>query len=220
MLCQEIARRLLSMQAKVDAAWECPISREPITSAVLASDGRIYERESLSLWLERCRDRHEPYSSPVTREALRYHVAALSNPDEAILMGVSCLGKSPDVELVPEQNDPLCIALRRSGSARCRHWNTQIGVVTRMMAGWNDDDTVEWWFPVDASGKIFTPETALPQTLSPLADELISWLGIRELVPRESSTHVFTAYFRVQTPKSSSSSYGPFRTLEHSLLDS
>jgi len=217
MLCHEIARRISSVQERVDAAWECPISRESIRDAVLASDGRVYEREALTSWLERCRERHEPYSSPITREALRPCAARLADSDEAILLGVqgSGGGATPDLDLVPEQSDPSSVALRRSGSAHCRHWNTQLGVVTRMTVGWNDDDTVEWWFPVDSGGKIFTPHTALPHSLCPLADELTSWLGIRELIPSgaRSSMHIFTAHFRVRSDST-------FRTMEHRLLAS
>lgn len=214
-LVQDVARHLQSLRAACD--WHCPISQERISSGVLASDGRIYEREDLRAWLEQCRKRREPYSSPVTREALRPTVCTLQSVSEAILCGET--GKVPDVVLVPFQREPSDVALKRSGSARCRHWNSRLGVVTRMLLGWNDDDTIEWWFPISKEASqsafsIFTPKTALPQSLKPVAEEMVGWLGLQDMIP--DPMDVFTMYACSGVGVSSATS--PPATVEEMLL--
>lgn len=210
MLVQEVAKRLDGLRREAASCWECPISREPISCAVLASDGRIYERESLAAWLEQCAKRREPYTSPVTREAIRPAVCTLTSADEAVLLGFTA-GKAPDQLLARPQSDPSDVATTRSGSARCRHWNTRLGVITRMILGWNDDDTIEWWFPVVAGvvPTIFTPPPALPDSLEPVAAELVAWLGLGRI---DHPMHIFTAYARVHSQTSG------FCTIEERLL--
>lgn len=219
MLVHDVAKRLDGLRREVASCWECPISREPISCAVLASDGRIYERDSLAAWLEQCAKRREPYASPVTREAIRPAVCTLASADEAVLLGMGgsfAGGKAPDQSLARPQSDPSDVATTLSGSARCRHWNTRLGVITRMMLGWNDDDTVEWWFPVLGGmvPTIFTPATALPDSLRPVAAELVAWLGLASSMGREADpTHIFTAYARVKSQADPA-----FRTIEERLL--
>src|SRR3546814_5139729 len=47
-----------------------PITYEPFTDPVIASDGHTYERNSIQDWFEQCRQQGLPLTSPLTREAM------------------------------------------------------------------------------------------------------------------------------------------------------
>ena len=69
----EIYAELERHRTAAEEFMVCPISREPVDplTAVLASDGYLYDPEALAAWAESCRERTEPLTSPVTREFLR-----------------------------------------------------------------------------------------------------------------------------------------------------
>ena len=52
----------------VDAIWLCPISHEIMAQPVLASDGHMYERASISEWFSRGQT-----SSPLTNQVRARH---------------------------------------------------------------------------------------------------------------------------------------------------
>lgn len=214
-LVHNLAEELERARRELDCSLaQCPITREKIEDAVLASDGMMYERESLRQWLRGQSLGHKPYTSPVTRQPLRPEVVRCPR-DSLLLAHLTRTFPSPNDLLVPRQTRED-IALTHSGSALCKQWKTEVGVVVRMLLHWNDDDMIEWWFPIDTSGKCMTYASALPPHLEQaLSLEIQSWLGL------EGRACLVTAHFRKKTPGSSPTSPTPpqpFTTLEDLLL--
>jgi hypothetical protein len=225
----------------------CPISRDTIArqDAVLASDGYLYDRHSLVEWAQACLSRQEPLTSPVTRAYLRpWAVWAGTMLDEAGWeAGEECAGASLESEARQDrgsagrakversesrpQSEPLWLpSLRppfspmvvvRKGTQRVGRWDTALGVASRMLLGWDDQDVAEWCFPVEGA-TIATPPPA--DQLLPLAQPLLRWLGIPagEFANPE---HILTAWLRVHRPAlggEASAEEPPWQTFEEAFL--
>lgn len=211
-LVHNLAEELERARRELDSSLaRCPITQERIEDPVLASDGVLYERESLRQWLQGERSAQRAYTSPVTRQPLRPEVVRCTR-DSLLLAHLTHDFPSPDDLLAPHQTRDD-IALTHSGSALCKQWKTELGVVVRMLLHWNDDDMVEWWFPIDTSGKCMTYESALPPQLEQaLTLDIQSWLQTGHV-----AGCLVTAHFRKRTPRQHSPTT-PFATLEDLLL--
>ena len=72
-LVQDIWKEMLQIRGRLARYLVCPISREPIdeSNGVLASDGYLYDIDSLRQWFGVCVSSGRVLTSPVTREVVR-----------------------------------------------------------------------------------------------------------------------------------------------------
>jgi hypothetical protein len=194
-LIHDMAGELERARKELDSSLAmCPITRERIEDPVLASDGILYERRALAAWLEGEGSAQRAHTSPVTRQPIRPEVVRCSR-ESLLLSLLSHDFPSPNELLVPRQTQ-AGIALTHSGSALCKQWKTELGVVVRMLLNWNDDDMVEWWFPIDSSGQCMTYPSALPPQLEhTLSLEIQNWIRSGP-TPSPVTGCLVTAHFR------------------------
>ena len=219
-LAQKRFAELQRTLARVAPYLECPITRGPLwgkgkerdpepgsptfSATVLASDGYLYDEAALRCWADRCVAESQPLTSPVSREVLRPEVTpALALPDVrvafALTFGKAMLDREDGAPYstpppLPSARPPFSPLFDHlSGTAPASRWGCQLGVVVRMLLGWDDGDAIEWCFPVSGEGNrtIATPPPA--RELVPFVDSIMRWLGLRDF---RNPHHILTAWFR------------------------
>jgi hypothetical protein len=182
----------------------CPISREQLTAhtAFMASDGHLYDADSLKHWAESCADRMEPLTSPVTREVLRPWACPAAEALHDAGFRDAALPVASDVIRLRSLAPPFppMVPVRR-GTQRASSWSSSLGIACRMLLGWDDGDVVEWCVPIDSC--FSRPRIATPapvRELLPLAAPVLSWLAI-DAKEFSNPTHILTAWVRVIRPR-------------------
>lgn len=225
----EIYAELERHRAAAEEFMVCPISREPVDplTAVLASDGYLYDPEALTAWAESCRERTEPLTSPVTREFLRSWAVPAGDTLRRAGIGAEAAEKIHQPALpipLPALEPPFSpLVAARNGTQRVGRWGCAIGVACRMLLGWEDGDVVEWCFPFVSGAKRIAVATPPPAAeLSPLTDSVLRWLGI-DAAELSNPKHILTAWVRLHRPglrgESAAAATGfAWTTLEELLL--
>jgi len=243
LLCHEIFARLQEAHARAAPYFQkCPILQDTPSTPVLASDGYVYDLESLRHWMETCVAKGEPVQSPMSRVCMRTFVYPISLQDAA---KDSVLSSSPTRSFssptrsfssptrschhqlraahrrhrqppqpihLIQTPHPSVYLNVRSGSARCSRWNTRCGVGVRMILDWMEEDIVDWVFPCDTTTSPCTIMTPPPAAQLVPIAKDVARWLCLSHKEYANPTHIMTAYFSLRNRA------GQGETLEMLLL--